>query len=260
MIAGLIIPRNRFTSRRSRLASANHKPQKLLNMLSISDHSRDSAGMKYVYPVIFQTRSWRFGKHQPERQQCLQLGVCLLPGPQPETRRPAPIDLAQLEDELRHFLRDATTGDFLEKNAPPEARRLVDIAFSGNGRNSQRSEFAETVDCAERVLREYDLLNLKLRLITNGSLMHRPQVQQGIARIGQLDGEVWFKIDRASETGIEQINGIRLTPEKIREALIQCAELAPTWIQTCYFAFDAMRPMHQSNLPTLNSLFRSRKK
>ena len=237
MIAGLIIPRNRF-SRRSRLTSANHKPQKLLNMLSINDHSRDSAGMKYVYPVISRrARGVSVGINLNVNNACNWACVyCQVPNL--KRGGPAPIDLAQLEDELRHFLRDATTGDFLEKNAPPEARRLVDIAFSGNGEPTSAAEFAETVDCAERVLREYDLLNLKLRLITNGSLMHRPQVQQGIARIGQLDGEVWFKIDRASETGIEQINGIRLTPEKIREALIQCAELAPTWIQTCYFAFD----------------------
>ena len=237
MIAGLIIPRNRF-SRRSRLTSANHKPQKLLNMLSINDHSRDSAGMKYVYPVISRrARGVSVGINLNVNNACNWACVyCQVPNL--KRGGPTPIDLAQLEDELRHFLRDATTGDFLEKNAPPEARRLVDIAFSGNGEPTSAAEFAETVDCAERVLREYDLLNLKLRLITNGSLMHRPQVQQGIARIGQLDGEVWFKIDRASETGIEQINGIRLTPEKIREALIQCAELAPTWIQTCYFAFD----------------------
>ena len=237
MIAGLIIPRNRF-SRRSRLTSANHKPQKLLNMLSINDHSRDSAGMKYVYPVISRrARGVSVGINLNVNNACNWACVyCQVPNL--KRGGPAPINLAQLEDELRHFLSDATTGDFLVKNAPPEARRLVDIAFSGNGEPTSAAEFAETVDCAERVLREYDLLNLKLRLITNGSLMHRPQVQQGIARIGQLDGEVWFKIDRASETGIEQINGIRLTPEKIREALIQCAELAPTWIQTCYFAFD----------------------
>ena len=212
-------------------------------MLTTDDHSRDSAGLYYVYPVV------------SRRAGGVSVGINLNPNnacnwacvycqvPNLKRGGPAPIDLAQLEDELRHFLRDATTGDFLEKNAPPEARRLVDIAFSGNGEPTSAAEFAETVDCAERVLREYDLLNLKLRLITNGSLMHRPQVQQGIARIGQLDGEVWFKIDRASETGIEQINGIRLTPEKIREALIQCAELAPTWIQTCYFAFDG----HEAN-------------
>ena len=207
-------------------------------MLSINDHSRDSAGMKYVYPVVSRrAHGVSVGINLNVNNACNWACVyCQVPNL--KRGGPAPINLAQLEDELRHFLRDATTGDFLEKNAPPEARRLVDIAFSGNGEPTSAAEFAETVDCAERVLREYNLLNLKLRLITNGSLIHRPQVQQGIAQIGLLDGEIWFKIDRASETGIEQINGIRLTPAKVREALIQCAELAPTWIQTCYFAFD----------------------
>lgn len=104
---------------------------------------------------------------------------CQVPNLKRDRRRQ--YSLAQLEDELRHFLRDATTGDFLKERPAGKTRRLVDIAFSRNGEPTSATEFAETVDCAERVLREYDLLNLKLRLITNGNLMHRPQVQQGIA-------------------------------------------------------------------------------
>ena len=151
---------------------------------------------------------------------------------------PPPIDLAQLKDELRQFLHEATQGDFLAKNAPPEARRLVDLAFSGNGEPTSAEEFSDAIDIAEQVLRDFKLDKLKLRLITNGSLMHRPNVQNGIARIGKLNGEIWFKLDRATETGIEQVNGIRLSPSKIKQAIVQCASLAPTWIQTCYFALD----------------------
>ena len=82
------------------------------------------------------------------------------------------------------------------------------------------------------------LESVKLRLITNGSLMHRPVVRQGIAAIGALNGEIWFKLDRATAIGIERVNGIHTTPEKVRRSLLQCAELAPTWVQTCYFAID----------------------
>ena len=83
---------------------------------------------------------------------------------------------------------------------------------------------------------------VKLRLITNGSFLHREAVRTGITQIGALGGEVWFKVDRATPDGIKQINGIRLAPEKIRSALITCADLAPTWVQTCYFAMDGMPP------------------
>ena len=89
------------------------------------------------------------------------------------------------------------------------------------------------------MLRDFSLLgSVKLRLITNGSLLHRADVKAGIARIGAVDGEVWFKVDRASSDGILAVNGARLAPERVIAALRECAELAPTWVQTCYFAID----------------------
>lgn len=208
-------------------------------MLNINDHSRDSAGMKYVYPVISRRAGGvSVGINLNVNNACNWACVyCQVPNL--KRGGPPPVDLDQLENELRCFLNDATTGDFLIKNAPPEAQRLVDIAFSGNGEPTSAPEFAKAVECAGRVLQEFNLSeNVKLRLITNGSFLHRPLVRKGIANIGQLGGEVWFKLDRATKAGAERINGIRLAPEKVSASLLQCTELAQTWIQTCYFAFD----------------------
>ena len=208
-------------------------------MLTIKDHSRDSAGMKYVYPVISRRAGGvSVGINLNVNNACNWACVyCQVPN---LTRGgPPPIDLDQLEDELRHFLRDVTTGDFLTKHVPPEARRLMDVAFSGNGEPTSAPEFADAVERVGQVMREFELPDsVKLRLITNGSLIFRPVVRQGIAALGALNGEVWFKLDQATEAGMERINGIRLTPEKVRESLLICAELAPTWVQTCYFAVD----------------------
>ncbi|MBV5267331.1 MAG: hypothetical protein JZU67_02210, partial [Burkholderiaceae bacterium] len=41
---------------------------------------------------------------------------------------------------------------------------------------------------------------------------------------------------------IEKVNGVKIKPERLEASLMQCAELAPTWIQTCYFAFDGLEP------------------
>lgn len=208
-------------------------------MLNQNDHSRDSAGLTYVYPVISRRAGGvSIGINLNVNNACNWACVyCQVPN---LTRGgPPPIDLKQLGAELRTFLHDATEGDFLVREAPPEARRLMDVAFSGNGEPTSAAEFDEAVALVEKILREFDLLDtLKLRLITNGSLLHRDTVRKGIARIGALNGEVWFKIDSATEDGIARINGIRLAPERIEAALVACADLAPTWVQTCYFAFD----------------------
>ena len=208
-------------------------------MLNVNDHRRDSAGMTYVYPVVSRRAGGdsvgvNLNVNNACNWACLYCQV-------PDLTRggPPPVDLDLLENELRHFLHDATVGDFLAKNVPPDSRRLVDVAFSGNGEPTSAPEFAKAVERVAAVLLEFGLLaSLKTRLITNGSLLHRPVVRQGIARLGELGGEVWFKIDRATVAGVEAVNGVRLTPEKVRESLLVCAGLAPTWVQTCYFALD----------------------
>lgn len=212
-------------------------------MLNQTDHSRDSAGLTYVYPVVSRRAGGvSIGINLNVNNACNWACVyCQVPN---LTRGgPPAIDLTLLEAELRTFLLDATQGDFLVREAPPDARRLMDVAFSGNGEPTAAAEFSEAVTLVEKVLREFGLLKtLKLRLITNGSLLHRDDVRRGIAHIGALNGEVWFKVDRATEGGINLINSIRLTPERIQSALLTCAELAPTWVQTSYFAIDGEEP------------------
>ena len=209
-------------------------------MLNVHDHSRESAGLRYVYPVVSRRAGGvSVGINLNVNNACNWACIyCQVPG---LTRGgPLPIDLQQLEAELRSLLQDIVHGDFMRNNVPAEARYLIDVAFSGNGEPTSAPEFADAVVLVEHVLRDFGLLEcVKLRLITNGSLMHRAAVTQGITGIARIGGEVWFKLDRATLSGIERVNGIRLSPEKIKESLVQCCELAATWVQTCYFAVDS---------------------
>ncbi len=208
-------------------------------MLNVHDHSRDSAGMKYIYPVISRRAGGvSVGINLNTNNACNWACIyCQVPNL--KRGAPPPIDLQLLDAELRQFLRAATSGDFLEKNAPPGSRKLVDVAFSGNGEPTSAHEFAETVAIAGHVLDDFGLRDsVGLRVITNGSLMHRPGVRRGIALIGELGGEVWFKIDRGTAKGISLVNGVLPPPRKIRNALAVCAALAPTWVQSCFFAID----------------------
>lgn len=208
-------------------------------MLNVNDHSRESAGLKYVYPVVSRrARGVSLGINLNVNNACNWRCVyCQVP----DLKRggPPPVDLALLEAELKGLLANVVSGDYLVRNVPPEAQRLVDLAFSGNGEPTSSAEFQGAVDCVTRVMRDFGLQqSVLLRLITNGSLMHRPVVQRAVARIGSLGGEVWFKLDAATESGIERINGFRMSVERIRESILLCAGLSDTWIQTCHFAID----------------------
>lgn len=210
-------------------------------MLRTDDHSRDSAGLRYVYPVISRRAGGvSVGINLNPNNACNWACIyCQVEGLQ--RGGPPPIDLSRLENELSSFLSAAVDGDFLAKNAPPEARRLVDVAFSGNGEPTSAAEFPAAVDLVGCVLRAKGL-ELPVRLITNGSLLHRPAVQHALQNLAILGGEVWFKLDRADSAAIQRINGIAGTPEKAQRNLQTCASLVPTWVQTCWFALDGAAP------------------
>ncbi len=212
-------------------------------MLTIEDHRRDSAGMRYVYPVISRRAGGvSVGVNLNVNNACNW--ACVYCQVDNLTRGgPPPIDLDLLERELTAFLEDALHGDFMVRQVPADAQRLEDVAFSGNGEPTSAAEFPEAVLRVRSVLQRYGLAGkLPVRLITNGSMLHRPGVQEGIRVLGELGGEVWFKVDRASATEVAAINGVPLEAEKVRRNLTQCASLAPTWVQTCWFALDGQAP------------------
>lgn len=211
--------------------------------LSVEDHSRDSAGMIYVYPVVSRRAGGvsigiNLNPNNACNWRCIYCQV-------PELKRggPPPLDLDRLRRELDKMLAMIVAGDFLEQRVPKEQRRLIDIAFSGNGEPTSAAEFPDAVEVAVQALARWKLApNVKLRLITNGSLLDRSDVREGIAQIGAAAGEVWFKVDAATSAGIARINGSRVKVESVERRLRCCCELCPTWVQTCLFAFDGQLP------------------
>jgi wyosine [tRNA(Phe)-imidazoG37] synthetase (radical SAM superfamily) len=213
------------------------------NPLTVEDHRRDSAAMTYVYPVV------------SRRAGGVSVGVNLNPNnacnwrcvycqvPDLVRGGPPPLDLAQLESELRSLLDDICRGDFMARRVPEDLRTLADVAFSGNGEPTSAAEFPQAVAIVARVLDEFGLRrSVKLRLITNGSLLDRPAVRDGVALIGRAGGEVWFKADAGSAAAMERINGTQQNPEAVQRRLNACAALCETWVQSCFFEFDGMPP------------------
>jgi wyosine [tRNA(Phe)-imidazoG37] synthetase (radical SAM superfamily) len=215
-----------------------------LILLNTADHARDSAGMRYVYPVL------------SRRAGGISVGINLNPNnacnwrciycqvPNLTRGGPPPIDLALLEHELATLLDNIHSGQLIINHQRPDTRLVVDVAFSGNGEPTSAAEFPAAVAIAQKVLAVRGLTagQVKLRLITNGSLLDRRTVQQGIALLGEASGEVWFKLDSASPAGLAQINGARTSPQAIVRRLTRCIALAPTWVQTCFFLLDNQPP------------------
>ncbi len=202
--------------------------------------------MTYIYPVISRRAGGvsvgiNLNPNNACNWRCIYCQV-------PNLKRggPPPLDLDCLETELAELLARMYDGDFLERHAPPEARRVVDIAFSGNGEPTSAVEFPEAVERVGRVLDKRKIENPpQLRLITNGSLMGRVGVQRGIALLGERGGEVWFKVDAVGTEAMRRVNGAALQPETVLRRLKKCGSLCATWVQSCFFAFDGAPPTEQ---------------
>lgn len=227
--------------------------------LSAIDHSRDSAGLTYVYPVVSRRAGGiSVGINLNINNACNWRCIyCQVPNLQRGSA--PPVNLSLLEKELHEFLGELLHGRFMSENVPPEARRLNDIALSGNGEPTSAAEFEQVIELVERVLDEFGLAGkIKLVLISNGSLIHRPAVRRGLKRMARLNGEMWFKLDSATSEGRLRINHSRQSPETTLRNLRLAASLCPVWIQTAIFALDHLTPSTEERQAYLNFLLRCR--
>ncbi|MBI5329127.1 MAG: radical SAM protein [Betaproteobacteria bacterium] len=227
-----------------------------MTLLTPSNHDRDNAGMTYVYPVVSRRAGGvsvgvNLNPNNACNWRCIYCQV-------PDLKRGGPpaIDLDQLEDELTRMLERIVHGDFMQTHAPEGMRRLNDVALSGNGEPTSAAEFPLAVERIGRVLARFPVP--RLVLITNGSLAHKPAVQDGLRRMAALHGEVWFKFDRATAAGLHQVNDTETDPERHYQRLKAVAALCPTWVQTCVFALDGAEPSEAEVGAYLSLLTRAR--
>lgn len=214
-----------------------------ISRLNVQNHDRDSIGMTYVYPVVSRRAGGvSVGVNLNVNNACNWRCIyCQVPGL--KRGAPPPVNLPTLRRELTEFLNEILHGDFMRTRVPVGLRRLNDIALSGNGEPTSAREFGDVIDLIGEVRRAVNLpAEVKLVLITNGSLIHRPAVAAALVRMRALNGEIWFKLDRASDAGINRVNNTRVGVARARQNIAIAAHACPTWVQTCVHAIDGKPP------------------
>jgi len=178
-------------------------------------HERKFEQNRFVYPVL------------SRRSEGISIGVNLNPDKvcnfdciycqvdrtsQSETQF---VETAGLLEELGSVVDLCASGAIFEmekfKATPPQFRRLNDIAFSGDGEPTTFKNFDEIIVACADLKRSRGLDEVKLVLITNASMFHRPHVQRGLAILDENNGEIWAKL----EAGKRNINV--LTSEKLTD-------------------------------------------
>jgi len=216
--------------------------------LTVEDHNRDVTGLTYIYPVVSRRAGGvSIGINLNINNACNWRCVyCQVPN---LTRgSPPPINLELLEKELRDFLEYIVHGDFMLRYVAEGDRKIQDVAFAGNGEPTSAKEFPAVLGIVETLLNEFNLLSptlahpIKVRLITNGSLMDKPHVLESMHHLAKINGEVWFKADAGTSEGIAKINDVNINIASVMKRIKACAEACPTFVQTCMVAIDGMPP------------------
>ncbi|MDX8387050.1 MAG: radical SAM protein [Ghiorsea sp.] len=201
-------------------------------LLSVKNHDRDAVQLTYVYPVISRRAGGvSLGINLNPNNMCnWQCVYCQVPNLKRGVG--TTVDLQLLETELDGFLTELLHGDYMVQHVPEACRELRDLAISGNGEPTTCPNFEAVVLLIKQLMIKHQL-NIPLRLITNGSSVHKVGVQAGLVTMALLHGEIWFKVDVIGEKATRAMNGVSLSPEWQMNQLEHASTACPTWLQTC---------------------------
>jgi wyosine [tRNA(Phe)-imidazoG37] synthetase (radical SAM superfamily) len=152
----------------------------------------------------------------------------------------------QLLAELDHMLSLVTTGELFEhprfRYTPTALRRLNDIAFSGDGEPTTYRDFDEIVSACADVKRRHGLDAVKMVLITNASMFHRPAVERGLAVLDANQGEIWAKLEAGTDEYYHLIERTTIPFRRILDNITTAARVRPLVIQSLFMRVGGAPP------------------
>ena len=207
-----------------------------------SSHPRLWNDFHYVYPVISRrSRGLSVGINLNIDKVCnFSCVYCCVDHSTPPPR--TDIDLAQLRNELAWMLDWAQSGRIWEdeyfSRTPIEMQRINDIAFSGDGEPTAFSGFADACRIAVEERSARNLLDVKIAVLTNATLLHKTQVQKGMTLLDQNNGEYWVKLDAGTAAYYAQIDRSKIPFDKILGNIALAGQTRPIILQSLFSELD----------------------
>lgn len=203
-----------------------------------ADHPRSWRDNLYVYPVV----SRRAGgvsigvNLNPDKACNFDCVYCQVDRTIPPVVRKVDLDVlrAELEGTTAAVVSGALFDDPHFSSVPASARRLNDIAFSGDGEPTASPVFVEAVEIAADVRRRLGREDLKLVLITDAAYLNKPRVREGLALMDAHNGEIWAKLDAGTEEYFRLVNRPNCTLRHILDNILEAARVRPIVIQSLW--------------------------
>lgn len=211
-----------------------------------SQHSRSWQQNRYVYPVISRrSRGLSIGINlNPDKVCNFDCVYCCVDRTTPGEERE--IDLSVLSAELDQMLTLATSGELF--SAPPfdqtprELQRLNDVAFSGDGEPTSFPRFGEACRLVVDLLTQHNLPQVKVVVITNATLLHRPAVVEALAFLDQHNGEIWAKLEAGTEEYYHLVERTSIPLKRVIENIAAAGRVRPVVIQSLFMNIQGQPP------------------
>ncbi|HVC95288.1 MAG TPA: radical SAM protein [Pirellulales bacterium] len=211
-----------------------------------SDHARSFAANRFVYPVI----SRRSGgvsigvNLNPDKVCNFDCVYCQVDRVQQSQTRF--VDIGPLLGELEGMLSLVTSGELFRdekfSKTPSAFRRLNDIAFSGDGEPTTYPNFDEIIAACASVKRRRGLADVKMVLITNASMFHRPAVERGLAILDANQGEIWAKLEAGTDEYYRLVERTTIPFRRILDNITAAARVRPIVIQALFMHIHGKPP------------------
>jgi wyosine [tRNA(Phe)-imidazoG37] synthetase (radical SAM superfamily) len=156
------------------------------------------------------------------------------------------VELDRLMAELDHMLGFVSSGEIYEDekfaHVPAALRRLNDIAFSGDGEPTTFKNFDELMQSVADLKARHNLPDVKMVLITNASMFHRPAVRAGLEVLDRNNGEIWAKLDAGTEAYYQLVERTKIPFRQVLDNITYAAKLRPLVIQTLFMRIHGQPP------------------
>jgi wyosine [tRNA(Phe)-imidazoG37] synthetase (radical SAM superfamily) len=156
------------------------------------------------------------------------------------------VETGELLRELEETLMLAVSGRIYQtakfRDTPAALRELKDIAFSGDGEPTTHRNFDEIVHSCADLKRRMGLDGVRMTLITNASMFHRPHVERGLAILDANQGEIWAKLEAGTEEYFRLVDRTPIPFPRILENITQAARVRPIVIQALFMRVSGEPP------------------
>ncbi len=177
-------------------------------------------------------------------------GVCNFACLYCEVQRPEPLaknrmDLDLMTSELENTLEWVRSGKIRERSAyagmDSALLELREVVLSGNGEPTLSPTFADAVQCVMQVRAKNAASFFKVVLLTNGSGLDLPAVQEGLKFFTHRD-EIWIKLDAGTQAYMSKINGEHASLEKVLKNALELGRQRPIAIQSLFPLLGGQEP------------------